>query len=253
MSGRSAVQYQVSPRRPVGLDAIRNRCSGRLCVRRCCAHWPPRPARTCCSVNMRGLAGAMHAFHAATEERGEADRVTTFTASDFGRTLTGTDESDHGWGGTQLALGHLQHLRPKQGLGHAKQRQPLRGCDAAPVDRWECRGLPDVQQPRHVGVHIHQQGLCRSKRFGGGQHRQVLLVNQRPGQVTAALFQIKNTTSNDVVWTPNFYATSYGAWGGNASIFHANHSQGQPGQQCCFHLDGRCRAWIRCSQQSAPF
>jgi hypothetical protein len=38
------------------------------------------------------------------------------------------------------------------------------------------------------------------------------------GQVTAALFQIKNMTSNDVVWTPNFYATSNGAWGENASI-----------------------------------
>jgi hypothetical protein len=73
------------------------------------------------------------------------------------------------------------------------------------------------------------------------------------GQITAALFQIKNTTSNDVVWTPNFYATSNGAWGENASLFRANHSQGQPGQQCCFHLDDRCRAWIRCSQQSAPF
>ena len=51
------------------------------------------------------LAGAMQAFHAATEELGVADQVTTFTASDFGRTLTGTDGSDHGWGGTQLVLG----------------------------------------------------------------------------------------------------------------------------------------------------
>jgi hypothetical protein len=67
------------------------------------------------------------------------------------------------------------------------------------------------------------------------------------GQVTAALFQIKNTTSNDVVWTPNFYATSNGAWGENASLFHANHSQGQPGQQRCFHLDGRCRGAGICS------
>jgi uncharacterized protein (DUF1501 family) len=38
-------------------------------------------------------------------ELGVADRVTTFTASDFGRTFTGTDGSDHGWGGTHLILG----------------------------------------------------------------------------------------------------------------------------------------------------
>jgi uncharacterized protein (DUF1501 family) len=56
-------------------------------------------------VLLARLAGAMQAFHAATEELGVADQVTTFTASDFGRTLTGTDGSDHGWGGTQLVLG----------------------------------------------------------------------------------------------------------------------------------------------------
>ena len=38
-------------------------------------------------------------------ELGVADRVTTFTASDFGRTFTGTDGSDHGWGATHLILG----------------------------------------------------------------------------------------------------------------------------------------------------
>jgi len=37
-------------------------------------------------------------------ELGVADRVTTFTASDFGRTFTGTDGSDHGWGGSHLIL-----------------------------------------------------------------------------------------------------------------------------------------------------
>jgi len=31
--------------------------------------------------------------------------VTSFTASDFGRTLTGTDGSDHGWGGSHFILG----------------------------------------------------------------------------------------------------------------------------------------------------
>ena len=51
------------------------------------------------------LAAALQAFQAAMAELGVADRVTTFTASDFGRTLTGTDGSDHGWGATHLMLG----------------------------------------------------------------------------------------------------------------------------------------------------
>ena len=51
------------------------------------------------------LAGAMRAFHDATVELGVAQQVATFTASDFGRTLTGTDGSDHGWGGSHLILG----------------------------------------------------------------------------------------------------------------------------------------------------
>jgi uncharacterized protein (DUF1501 family) len=52
------------------------------------------------------LAGAMAAFYQATVELGVADRVTTFTASDFGRTLTSNgDGSDHGWGSHHFVLG----------------------------------------------------------------------------------------------------------------------------------------------------
>ena len=49
---------------------------------------------------------AMAAFYSATEELGVADRVTSFTMSDFGRTLqpSGTG-SDHGWGSHHLILG----------------------------------------------------------------------------------------------------------------------------------------------------
>ncbi|MEH6415430.1 DUF1501 domain-containing protein [Pseudomonas sp. CGJS7] len=49
---------------------------------------------------------AMTAFHAATAELGVADKVTSFTASDFGRTLSSNgDGSDHGWGGHHLIVG----------------------------------------------------------------------------------------------------------------------------------------------------
>jgi uncharacterized protein (DUF1501 family) len=48
----------------------------------------------------------IHAFYTATEEMGVANKVTTFTASDFGRTYdTNGDGSDHGWGSHHIIVG----------------------------------------------------------------------------------------------------------------------------------------------------
>jgi uncharacterized protein (DUF1501 family) len=55
---------------------------------------------------MTRLNAALSAFYAATVELGVADRVTTFTASDFGRTLSSNaDGSDHGWGSHHFVMG----------------------------------------------------------------------------------------------------------------------------------------------------
>ena len=55
---------------------------------------------------MTSVAGALAAFYKATAELGLADKVTTFTASDFGRTMSGNnDGSDHGWGSMHFVLG----------------------------------------------------------------------------------------------------------------------------------------------------
>lgn len=52
------------------------------------------------------VADALKSFADATNELGMADRVTTFTASDFGRTLSSNgDGSDHGWGSHHFVLG----------------------------------------------------------------------------------------------------------------------------------------------------
>jgi len=51
------------------------------------------------------VADAMSAFYKATVELGVANQVTAFTASDFGRTATGNDGSDHGWGAMHFMLG----------------------------------------------------------------------------------------------------------------------------------------------------
>jgi uncharacterized protein (DUF1501 family) len=55
---------------------------------------------------MGSLDFAMDAFYKATVELGVADKVTTFTASDFGRTLQSNgDGSDHGWGSHHFIMG----------------------------------------------------------------------------------------------------------------------------------------------------
>jgi uncharacterized protein (DUF1501 family) len=57
-------------------------------------------------VLMTRLGDALAAFYAATNELSVADKVTSFTASDFGRTLTGNSNgSDHGWGSMHFVMG----------------------------------------------------------------------------------------------------------------------------------------------------
>ncbi len=57
-------------------------------------------------VLLAQLSAALDAFYKATVELGIADQVTTFTTSDFGRTLTSNgDGTDHGWGSHQMIMG----------------------------------------------------------------------------------------------------------------------------------------------------
>lgn len=56
---------------------------------------------------LQQLSQALLAFYTATQELGIDQEVTTFTASEFGRTLTpsGSDGSDHAWGNHHFILG----------------------------------------------------------------------------------------------------------------------------------------------------
>lgn len=63
-------------------------------------------------VNQPGLLGdvsdSLAAFYQALVEIGAADLVTTFTQSDFARTLTSNgDGTDHAWGGVQMVIGDV--------------------------------------------------------------------------------------------------------------------------------------------------
>jgi len=52
------------------------------------------------------LSQALNSFNSQLNELGIADSVTTFTQSEFGRTLTSNgDGTDHGWGNHQIVMG----------------------------------------------------------------------------------------------------------------------------------------------------
>jgi uncharacterized protein (DUF1501 family) len=55
---------------------------------------------------LANVSACLTAFYDATGELGVAGNTTTFTQSDFGRTLTSNgDGTDHGWGGVQIVIG----------------------------------------------------------------------------------------------------------------------------------------------------
>jgi uncharacterized protein (DUF1501 family) len=63
---------------------------------------------------------AMYSFYRATDQLGLASQVTTFTASDFGRTLASNgDGSDHGWGSHHMVMGGA--VDGKKYWGHAPE------------------------------------------------------------------------------------------------------------------------------------
>src|ERR1043166_7675739 len=62
------------------------------------------------------LSEAMSAFYDATVEIGTQSAVTTFTASDFGRTLTSGDGTDHAWGAHHMVMG--DSVRGQDIYGH---------------------------------------------------------------------------------------------------------------------------------------
>lgn len=84
-------------------------------------------------VLFRELDQAINAFYQATVELGVADRVTSFTASDFGRTLTSNGNgSDHGWGSHHFVIGGAV-----KGARYFGEAPPVSiGDSSAPEDQW---------------------------------------------------------------------------------------------------------------------
>ncbi|MCB1676318.1 MAG: DUF1501 domain-containing protein [Halioglobus sp.] len=105
----------------------------------------------------RELGDALAAFYAATGELDVADAVTSFTAADFGRTLTANgDGTDHGWGGHHFVVGGavqggtiygempVADLEHEHDAGHGRLIPTLSVEQyAAPLARWF--GLNEVE------------------------------------------------------------------------------------------------------------
>ncbi len=106
---------------------------------------------------LAGIDGAFTAFHAATEELGAADQVTTFTASDFGRTLVGNgDGSDHGWGAHHIVMGRA--VRGRRVYGSL----PIIG-DDGPDDVGRGRLLPTTSVEQYASTLARWMGASGSE------------------------------------------------------------------------------------------
>lgn len=102
----------------------------------------------------------LNAFYNATVELGVADSVTTFTMSDFGRTLNNNgDGTDHGWGGHAWMVGgdvvgrRIFGTMPEYALGSARDVGRGRMIPTTPVEqlgstlaRWFGLGLSDANE-----------------------------------------------------------------------------------------------------------
>ncbi|MDZ7937313.1 MAG: DUF1501 domain-containing protein [Rhodoferax sp.] len=123
-------------------------------------------------VLMGRVSEAMSVFYQATVEMGVSDSVTSFTASDFGRTLTSNgDGSDHGWGGHHVVVGGA--VKGQRFYGTAP---PLSvGNTAAPQDQWHVgqgRLLPSTS--------VDQYAATLARWFGvGPQQLDGILPNLR--------------------------------------------------------------------------
>jgi uncharacterized protein (DUF1501 family) len=102
------------------------------------------------------LSGCLAAFYRATVELGIAANVTTFTQSDFGRTLTSNgDGTDHAWGGNQLVIGGAVAGRTLYG------RYPLLQIDG-PDDVGGGRMIPGTSSDQYAATLAKWMGVADS-------------------------------------------------------------------------------------------
>ena len=115
---------------------------------------------------MQRVSDAMTAFYNATVELGVADKVTAFTASDFGRTLSSNgDGSDHGWGSHHFMVGGA--VKGKEFYGKAPPVSVGNTADAN--DQWHVgqgRLLPSTSVDQYAATLASWFGVSNTELAG---------------------------------------------------------------------------------------
>lgn len=115
---------------------------------------------------------ALTAFYNATAALGVADKVTAFTASDFGRTLSSNgDGSDHGWGSHHLVVGGAVKGKAFYGTPPPVSVGDTRDSSGnyAPVDQWHVgqgRLLPSTSVDQYAATMARWFGVADSELAG---------------------------------------------------------------------------------------
>jgi uncharacterized protein (DUF1501 family) len=103
------------------------------------------------------VGAALGAFDAVLGELGLRDRVTTFTASDFGRALLSNgDGSDHGWGSHHLVMGGA--VRGREVYGSFPATVP-----GTPEDAGQGRQIPTTSVDQYAATLGRWMGLGESQ------------------------------------------------------------------------------------------
>ncbi len=118
------------------------------------------------NTTLSRISGALTEFYNATLALGVADKVTAFTASDFGRTLASNgDGSDHGWGSHHLMVGGAV-----KGKAFYGTPPPVSvGTTTAPADQWHVgqgRLLPSTSVDQYAATLAKWFGVADSELAG---------------------------------------------------------------------------------------
>ncbi len=127
--------------------------------------------------NMGRVSSALKAFYDAMATLGVGDKVTAFTATDFGRTLSSNgDGSDHGWGSHQFVVGDAVN-----GKGFYGYAPPVSvSSTTAPQDQWHVgqgRLLPTTGVDQYAATLAKWFGVSDTELVGsaGQSYRDALL------------------------------------------------------------------------------
>jgi uncharacterized protein (DUF1501 family) len=143
---------------------------------------------------MKRVSDAMTAFYEATVTLGVADKVTAFTASDFGRTMKNNgDGSDHGWGSHHLIVGGA--VKGQSFYGYVPPVGAGDSNSTASVDQWHVgqgRLLPTTSVDQYAATLATWFGVAPAELEGTAQNPGILPNLKNFGGTVGAISYPKN-------------------------------------------------------------